>query len=182
MTNEVINFFSDGPITQYRQRKKFYHKYVRKGAPGSFLELLGSQPWQGSPILDWGSRQERALVRHTSIKLFYIKAEEVEAITDTSQPTNCAWHNEVASGPHLYPRVIKYRDVSCICNHPGFLDCPCFGIKSIAFPSEAAPICPDLVPVHTLDGDILHKWCIVRHDTHVFPGIIQELEESDVYI
>ena len=47
---------------------------------------------------------------------------------------------------------------------------------------EPDPICPNLVPVHTLDGDFLHKWCVVRYDTRVFPGIIQELGEFDVYV
>ena len=41
-------------------------------------------------------------------------------------------------------------------------------------------LCPNIVPVHTLDGDILHKWCVVKYDRRVFPGIIHE--ESDVYV
>ena len=45
-----------------------------------------------------------SLVRHTSIKLFYVNAEDVEAIADTiSHNLLRSWHNEVAPGPHLYP-------------------------------------------------------------------------------
>ena len=41
---------------------------------------------------------------------------------------------------------------------------------------------PQLVPTESLEGDLLGKWCVVRYEARAYPGIIEEVEESDVYV
>lgn len=138
---DSIHIFSDGPTTQYRQKKNFFlfttiikdfaltgtwnffeashGKGAADGIGGSVKRLLDKKVSYGNDILDAESALT-LLKDETSIKLFCIGEENIKCIQDEYRQTLLDDDSKVSS-----------RILSCFCAHSvkrGF--CNCFSLET----------------------------------------------------
>ncbi|XP_058628776.1 uncharacterized protein LOC131538729 [Onychostoma macrolepis] len=208
----VVHFFSDGPCTQYRQKGNFYmfctklQKYGFKAGTWNFFEASHGK---GAPDGVGGLLKRTAdrLVSHgkgipnaeiffnalvdaqTSVKLFYINEDNVDEATKNMPhslpvvPSTMRIHQVVT----ITPRKISYRDVSCLCSTRQTLECQCDDPKTFTFEVQAtAPTqknnSEDLPEISWQNSDIIGKWCSLKYDDDIYPGIIQEVTETHVEV
>jgi len=204
-----VHFFSDGPTTQYRQKKNF-HLFSTK----LFTYRLCSE---------------------TSIKLYYVSEEAVNALIETVPPSLPALPGTM-SVHQLYvhnskPASVMFRDISCFCSVTHDL-CNCFEAKTFDFPLPLDTVnlvpCSDdsagvvmlagqlnldenrelrpsltlssavgesamqpcvseinstLTPIDSTNAaDVIGKYCVVRYDNKPYPGRILDIDEGDVTV
>lgn len=158
---DTLHFFSDGPCTQYRQKQNFYlfsqniFEKQFKGGTWSFFEsghgkgaadgIGGTVKRIADRIVAHGKDIANAnaffelVQKETSIKLFMIEPEAIEAIRSSLPkripilPGTMQLHQLIAENPGL----LKYRDLSCFdCVRKGY--CDCFNPKLyVASPSKS---------------------------------------------
>ncbi|KAK1879405.1 Inhibitor of nuclear factor kappa-B kinase subunit alpha [Dissostichus eleginoides] len=93
-------------------------------------------------------------------------------------PTTMRIHQVVT----LSPGKIRYRDVSCMCSSNGNLECDCQKTKSFTFNATDDPtedpnhITPEVVQWQS--PEVVGKWCALVYDHIIYPGIIQEVNET----
>ncbi|CAK1591552.1 unnamed protein product [Parnassius mnemosyne] len=145
----TIHFFSDGPTTQYRQKKKFYlftqniydygfshstwsffeaahGKGAADGVGGAIKRTLDMKTAQGLDIPDAQAAYDALSSTETTIKFFYVPAETIKSLDPsivynlTSLPGTMKIHQLITCGKYK----LKYRDLSCFCeNASGNCEC-----------------------------------------------------------
>ncbi|CAK1603666.1 unnamed protein product [Parnassius mnemosyne] len=148
-----IHFFSDGPTTQYRQKKNFYlfsdkvFKYGftyytwsffeaahGKGAPdgigGAIKRTLDAKIAQGKDIPNAETAFDVLKSEDTAIKLFYIPSLNIKPLhTKLSPlPQTMKIHQLIT----IEKLKLKYRDLSCFCGDPRG-NCKCHSPVSHSF-------------------------------------------------
>ncbi|KAJ8720534.1 hypothetical protein PYW08_005999 [Mythimna loreyi] len=147
-TADSIHFYSDGPTTQYRQKKNFYYfskvtkelgfnystwnffeashgKGAADGVGGALKRNLDSIIAYGNDIPD--AKTAFDLLHKetdTSIKLFYIPDEDIRKTTvELILVQNTMKLHQIRNTD--MPCTIMYRSLSCFCpgDRPGFCDC-----------------------------------------------------------
>ncbi|CAL8255045.1 unnamed protein product [Gadus morhua 'NCC'] len=82
----------------------------------------------------------------------------------------------------LSPGKILYRDVSCMCSVTGNLECDCQKTKSFSFNTTddhtEDPIYSQPEEVEWHSPEVVGKWCALVYDHTIYPGIIQEVNET----
>src|SRR6218665_1349635 len=103
------------------------------GIGGAIKRKADALVSQGNDITDANTLYQALRSACTTIKLFFVEADEVEsstlpAITLPSVSGTMKLHQLKTSGT---PGTITYQDVSCFCAN---LDCSCFSPKIFTFP------------------------------------------------
>ena len=150
-----LNVFSDGPVTQYRQKKNFFafcqlgehfphveeaswHFFEAahgKGAPdgigGALKRTADRMVSQGHDIRS-AKEMYDALEKDTTIKLFYIASSDVQASQKRWEGVNLPAVPRTVATHQFTPDIgsssatISYRDVSCLCARTTQCQCgPC---------------------------------------------------------
>lgn len=156
-----IHFFSDGPSTQYRQKKKFYLLNTRlfdlgfsfaswnffeaghgKGSPdgvgGSVKRTADRILASGVNIPDASTLFKVLSATDSRVKLFFTDSEVVDRQASTlplripAVPGTMDIHQVFTSDKG----VLYYRDVSCFCRLPDTVHCDCYNVKSFRFPNK----------------------------------------------
>ncbi|CAK6965366.1 hypothetical protein DPX16_12588 [Scomber scombrus] len=85
------------------------------------------------------------------------------------------------------PGQIRYSDVSCLCSMRQTLECHCYNFKTFTFEVQArAPTQkdnsqnPPVIPWQ--NSDIISQWCCLKYDDEIYPGVIQEVNETHVKV
>ena len=156
-----FHFFSDGPSSQYRQKKNlfmfsskmgtssvatwnFFEASHGKGSPdgvgGALKRKADSLVRQGVDLPDPKSVYEK-LMQESSVKLFYCDHKDVEKMkTELSTlnipvvPGTMSLHQVILVGKGQF----IYKDVSCSCSLHEQKDCQCFQTKFFKFPQNAS--------------------------------------------
>lgn len=208
----VVHFFSDGPCTQYRQKGNFYlfcSKLQQCGFQSGTWNFFEASHGKGAPDGVGGLLKRTAdrLVSHgkdipnaelffnalvdeeTSVKLFYISADNVDEATKNMPdrlpvvPSTMSIHQVVT----VSPGQISYRDVSCLCSTRQTLECQCYNTKTFTFEVQAtAPTQKDnsqkQLKIPWQNSDIIGQWCALKYDNNIYPGIIQKVNETHVEV
>ena len=80
---------------------------------------------------------------------------------------------------------ISYRDISCFCKKDMNYLCNCYSLKHFVFTNDNASQCDERESADqgvVYSEELLGKWCIVKYDQKPFPGMIQDLDETDVFV
>ena len=156
-----LNVFSDGPVTQYRQKKNFFafcqlrehlphveeaswHFFEAahgKGAPdgigGALKRTADRMVSQGHDIRS-AKEMYDALEKDTKIKLFYVASSDVQASQKRWEGVNLPAVPGTMATHQFTPdfgsssAMISYRDVSCLCERT--TQCQCAPPKVFTFP------------------------------------------------
>lgn len=155
LTARVIHFFSDGPSTQYRQKKNFYlfNKFICESVfdygTWSFFEAAhGKGPADGVGGAIKRRLDKLVAYKHdipsaetaytlltsqeTEVKIFYIPIEDITKIQNTilddliPLPGTVKVHQVIV---HNCDESILYRDVSCFCDFNNRGLCKCYYLK-----------------------------------------------------
>ncbi|XP_063767605.1 uncharacterized protein LOC134883246 [Eleginops maclovinus] len=204
-TVKVLHLLSDGPCSQYRQRGNFYlfctELYQRgfgkgtwnffeanhgKGAPdgvgGVLKRLADDLVSKGSDIPDARSLFSALARTETSIKLFFVEEEDIEKAIQ-AMPPNIP---PVPSTMRLHQVVTQdsgtliCRDVSCLCAATTKrLECQCPGSWAFTFLPDQTPSLPAVDWTRT---DTIGKWCMVRYDGDIYPGIVTATDDTAIQV
>ncbi|CAK1602488.1 unnamed protein product [Parnassius mnemosyne] len=145
-----VHFYSDGPTTQYRQKKNFWlfgektkedgfvqatwsffeashGKGAADGVGGAIKRILDSRVSYGEDIVDAKSAFDVLSKADTTIKLFYVTEDSIKKVENPQNiqpvPNTMKIHQIIATDDK---RVIKYRSLSCFCARGA---CECFSPK-----------------------------------------------------
>lgn len=208
----VVHFFSDGPCTQYRQKGNFYlfcTKLQQYGFQSGTWNFFEASHGKGAPDGIGGLLKRTAdrLVSHgkdipnaevffsalvdaqTSVKLYYISEENINEATKSMPdslpvvPSTMRIHQVVT----VTPGQISYSDVSCLCSMRQTLECHCYNSKTFTFEVQArAPTEEDNSQTPPVidwqNSDIIGQWCCLKYDSEIYPGVIQEVNETHVKV
>lgn len=93
----------------------------------------------------------------------------------------------VPSAMHLHQVVTQERgslicrDVSCMCAATmKKLDCQWPGSKVFNFLSDPTPSKSTEIDWHSTD--IIGKWCVVKYDKDIYPGIVIASDDTDIQV
>lgn len=170
-----INFFSDGPTSQYKQKGNFYMvgtEPYKKGFQSTTWNFFEASHGKGAPDGVGGSLKRSAdlLVHHgkditdamsfykelkkcgSQIQLHYVseedverKAQEMSEVPLVTIKGTMRMHQILSTTPG----ILKYRDISCVCQAAqGVWDCPCYRLQTVTLPTVLAH---DLSPPHQPD-------------------------------
>ncbi|CAL8363301.1 unnamed protein product [Boreogadus saida] len=120
----------------------------------------------------------------SKVKLFYIQEQAVEdAVKEMSAdlpdvPSTMSLHQGVT----LSPGKILYCDISSMCSATGNLECDCQKTKCFSFnPTDdhtEDPIYSKPEEVEWHSPEVVGKCCALVYDHTIYPGIIQEVNET----
>lgn len=159
---QIIHFWSDGPSSQYRQKKIFFlmnvhtkelnlnyttwsffesghGKGVADGVGGAVKRMLDREVAYGADIVTAQDAFDILENRMKSVKCFFIREEEIISKTDkipSNLPTlvgTMKIHQIISQSSG----VIRYRDLSCFCGPLRGL-CACFAPKNHKFPKNTS--------------------------------------------
>lgn len=205
-----VHFFSDGPCTQYRQKGNFYLFCTElqqwgfqsgtwnffeashgKGAPdgvGGLLKRTADRLVSHGADIPNAEVFFQTLLEQTSVKMFYISeddvAEALKKMPDTLPvvPSTMRIHQVTTSTRG----GISYRDVSCLCSTQRILQCQCHNTKKFNFEVQAAVATEEATDEQSeipwQDSNIIGQWCALRYDDDIYPGLIQEVNETHVEV
>ncbi|XP_067270942.1 uncharacterized protein [Pseudorasbora parva] len=78
---------------------------------------------------------------------------------------------------------LTYRDVSCLCTTTQNLNCGCFNAKHFKFSNQqATPMAPTETEVHWQSLEVVGKWCALKYDGDLYPGVITDTSETHVEV
>ena len=77
----------------------------------------------------------------------------------------------------LSPGEILYRDVSCMCSATGNLECNCQKTKYFSF-NHTDGQSHSVTKVQWHGQEIVGRWCALLYDHTIYPGIIQDKNET----
>uniref|UniRef100_UPI00358F15CF uncharacterized protein n=1 Tax=Myxine glutinosa TaxID=7769 RepID=UPI00358F15CF len=223
----VLHFLSDGPCTQYKQRGNFFlfstELYRRgfmagswnffeashgKGAPdgvgGALKRSADMMVAKGRDIPDAEELYKALTEANTTVKLFFVKGEDVENAMEKmpkqipAVPGTMRIHQVIT----LAPGELLHRDVSCFCTTQKQFNCNCFKTQSFSFGQRvvAVPVPQPANEENTQpepaseenpqpekeiqwgSPEVIGKWCMLRYDKDLYPGIILGTEESHVQV
>nr|XP_046230013.1 uncharacterized protein LOC124051031 [Scatophagus argus] len=201
----VLHFLSDGPCTQYKQKGNFFlfsTELARRSLKGGTWNFFEASHGKGAPDGVGGTLKRTAdklvtngrdipdarelykvLKENTStIKLFYIENEAVEQAVERMPgqippvPSTMRTHQVVT----FTPGEIFYREVSCMCSTHKQLRCQCFTTKHFSFNQTAQKGLTEAIAWES--GDLLGKWCVLRYDNDLYPGIILNIDETHALV
>lgn len=133
---------------------------------------------KGHDIPDVRSLFEALTKKETTIKLFYVEEEDVEKVVQAiSQniplvPSMMRLHQVVT----LARDNLICRDISCMCAPMKRLNCECYSSQVFTFHLDQTPTQPSAVD--WTNSEVIGKWCVVRYDDDIFPGIVMATDES----
>ncbi|KAL4009294.1 hypothetical protein ACER0C_003146 [Sarotherodon galilaeus] len=210
----VLHFLSDGPCTQYKQRGNFYLFTTEldrrrfktgswnffeashgKGAPdgvgGALKRAADMMVAKGDDIPD-AEELLRALSKtNTSVKLFFVKREDVEEAMEKmpkqipAVPGTMRIHQVVT----VAPGELMVRDVSCMCTTRKQFNCKCFNTKCFTFGQTIETAVSQTgsggnpeKEIQWESPELIGKWCILRYDDDLYPGIILNIQTTQVQV
>ncbi|MGH0152464.1 UNVERIFIED_CONTAM: hypothetical protein FKN15_059111 [Acipenser sinensis] len=130
---------------------------------------------------------------NTTVKLFFVKSENVENALEKmptqipAVPSTMRIHQVIT----LAPRELVYRDVSCMWSTQKQLDCKCFNTQHFSFSRKVPTAAPQPAsegkpqPVKEIQWGspgLLGQWCMLRYDEDLYPGIILNTDEMHVQV
>lgn len=79
---------------------------------------------------------------------------------------------------------LVYRDVSCLCTAAQNLRCSCFDARSFTFNREvqATSTATPTTDKEWQKPEAAGHWCILRYDADLYPGVIEEIDETHVKV
>ncbi|KAL7857118.1 hypothetical protein SRHO_G00160170 [Serrasalmus rhombeus] len=154
----VLHFLSDGPCTQYKQRGNFFLFTTEldkrgfkagswnffeashgKGAPdgvgGALKRTADMMVAKGRDIPDALELYNALTETNTTVKLFFVKSEDVEEATQKmpklipAVPGTMRIHQVIT----LAPGELISRDLSCMCTTRKQFICKCFNTQCFSF-------------------------------------------------
>lgn len=203
---KVLHFLSDGPCSQYRNRGNFFLFSMElykwgftqgswnffeashgKGAPDGVGGVLKRQAdslvSKGHDITDARSLYSALIKLNTTIKLFYVDEDDIEQAV-LNMPKNIP---SVPSVMRLHQVVttergsLICRDISCMCaameRHP----CQCPGSQAFSFVLDNQTPIQDNT-VDWTSSDVIGKWCVVKYEDDLYPGIVMATDDSYVQV
>ena len=197
----TVHIFSDGPVTQYRQKQNFFLLSTKpfqsdfklitwnffesshgKGAPDG---VGGALKRSADRIVAHGVDVPNAITFYeklngSAIKLFYVSGVSTNTLPTLPTVTGTmALHQVVCSSE----KEIAYRHVSCFCSPKEQFNCECFNTRHFSFITEEQQVAKtaSLQPV-VFSPDLTGQHCIVEYDGHPYPGIIVAVDQSDVLV
>lgn len=205
----TVHFYSDGPCTQYKQRGNFFlfttELFRRgfcagtwnffeashgKGAPdgvgGALKRTADSLVSKGVDIPDAAVLFSELQKTGSKVQCFFVDEQTVDqAIAKMPQdlpavPSTMRLHQVVT----VAPGEMMYRNVSCICTTMQNLTCECFNPKPFTFKKQNMTSTePSLLPQpQWQDPEVVGKWCVVRYEGDLYPGIVTDTSETHVEV
>lgn len=200
----TLHFFSDGPCTQYKQKGNFYlfsTELARRGLNGGTWNFFEASHGKGAPDGVGGTLKRTAdkLVSNgrdipdayelykaltetsTTVKLFYVGSEAVEKAIERMPgqippvPSTMKTHQLVT----FTSGEILYREVSCMCSTNKQLKCHCFTTQHFSFNGTQHNVQIESIP---WDSNLIGKWCLLKYDKELYPGIILNLDNTHVQV
>lgn len=123
----------------------------------------------------------------TSVKLVYISEDSIKEATKKMPnlpvvPNTMHIHQVVT---HI-PRQIRHRDVSCLCPNRQNLECECYNPKTFIFGAKESASNEDniqnLPAIPWQNTDTIGQWCYLKYDNTIYPGVIQDVNETYVLV
>ncbi|XP_041360121.1 uncharacterized protein LOC121376342 isoform X1 [Gigantopelta aegis] len=197
----TLHVFSDGPVTQYRQKQNFFlmcTKPFQTGFNVMTWNFFESSHGKGAPDGVGGAIKRSAdrLVAHgidvpnaetfyeklkgSAIKLFYVPDVPPNTLPMLSiVPGTMSLHQVVSSSA----KEITYRHVSCFCKPTEKFKCKCFTTRHFSFhKAENQPAKENCITLTVYSQDLKGQHCIIEYDGKPYPGLIMEVDESDVLV
>ncbi len=118
----------------------------------------------------------------TTVKLFYVASEAVEQAMEKMPgqiplvPSTMKTHQVVT----FTPGEILYREISCMCSTQKQLRCQCFTTQHFTFNMIAQKVATEAIAWES--GDLIGKWCVIKYDNDLYPGIIMETDETHALV
>lgn len=124
----------------------------------------------------------------SKVKLFYIQGQAVEHAVK-EMPAELPGVPSTMRLLHRWSRSsgkIIYRDVSCMCSATGNLECDCQKNNCFSFnltdDHTQGPMYSTTEEVQWHSPEVVGKWCALVYDHTIFPGIIQEVNETHCHV
>lgn len=205
----VVHFFSDGPCTQYRQKGNFYlfsTELHKRGFTAGTWNFFEASHGKGAPDGVGGVLKRTAdrLVSHgrdipsaahlfkslcdagTTVKLFYVDNDTVDKATKEMPtglpivPSTMKIHQLIT----LAPGKLTYRDVSCLCSTQQVLECQCYNTQNFSFAVQLLSESPEPADwdIQWQNPDVLGKWCVLKYEDELYPGIVLQTNETHVQV
>lgn len=210
----VLHFLSDGPCTQYKQRGNFYLFSTEldkrgfkagswnffeashgKGAPdgvvGALKRAADKMVAKGRDIPDAEELFRALSETNTSVKLFFVKSEDVEEAMEKlpkqipAVPATMRIHQVIT----LAPGELMARDASCMCTTRKQFNCECFNTQCFSFGQKMEMAASQPAggenpgkEIQWESPELIGKWCILRYDDDLYPGIILNIQETHVQV
>ena len=163
------------------------------GIGGSIKRSADRFVANGSDITNAATMYRALLTQGTSIRLYLIEDEmfdvprlQLQKIFTTRIPGTMRIHQLVYQDSST---TVKYRDVSCFCSSDVAVICNCYDLREFQViltdeNENIQPALPDNTdgphnPIVALSGDLVGQWCCVRYNTEIYPGIIENIDESE---
>ncbi|KAL4005767.1 hypothetical protein ACER0C_005480 [Sarotherodon galilaeus] len=187
----VLHFLSDGPCMQYKKRGNFYLFTTEldkrgfktgswnffeashgKGAPdgvgGALKRAADMMVAKGHDIPDAEELFRALSETNTSVKLFFVKREDVITVA---------------------PGELMVRDVSCMCTTRKQFNCKCFNTKCFTFSQKIKTAVSQTgsgrnpeKEIQWESPELIGKWCILRYDDDLYPGVILNIQTTQVQV
>lgn len=161
---KTLHFFTDGPVTQYRQKKNFYllstllnnyynvatwnfweasHSKGPADGIGAVLKRTADRLVREGTDIPSAKAMFASLQSKTTVKLYFVEHSVVsQAICSSSGlshlpsvPGTMMLHQVIVNCS--FPGSFTYRDVSCFCDQPSTI-CTCYDTKSFTFIEQPA--------------------------------------------
>ena len=96
----------------------------------------------------------------------------------TPVPSTMKTHQVVT----ITPGEILYREVSCMCSTKKQLRCQCFTTQHFTFNKPAQKQKLPTEGIAWGSEDQLGKWCVLKYDNDLYPGIIMNTDEAHALV
>ncbi|XP_030251615.1 uncharacterized protein LOC115568462 [Sparus aurata] len=173
----------------------FFEASHGKGAPdgvgGALKRAADMMVAKGRDIPDAAELYKALTESNTTVKLFFVKSQDVEEAIEKmpklipAVPGTMRIHQVIT----LAPGEMLSRDVSCMCTTRKQFNCKCFNTQCFSFGQKRTTAVPQPASGGNPENDIqwespelIGKWCILRYDDDLYPGVILNIQETHVQV
>ena len=201
-TITTLHCMSDGPVTQYRNRRNFYlmstvpillgfkkltwnfsEKCHGKGAPdgvgGAIKRLADDHVKKGGDIQKPEDLYQLLQSTASNIRHFWVSETDVsrydEAVPDNLPPVKGTF--KIHQIESTEPGKIHHREVSCFCSRQKS-PCECGPSVEIQFHNEIENYSPDIEDAEDLTG----KFVVVMYDSKPFVGQVVQVVGNEMEV
>lgn len=200
----TLHVMSDGPVTQYRNKKNFYllssipflsgikrvtwnfsEKAHGKGAPdgvgGAVKRIADSAVQRGADVQTPEDLFNLLKEKESSIKYYWISDEDIErydeALPDDVPPVKGTLKiHQVTSAQ---PGKIQHREISCFCSRPQI--CQCHNPSEVDFQNTTEVPHTNTQAEENLD-DLNGKFILVKYENQPFVGQVLKVVGNEIEV
>ncbi|KAA0721693.1 hypothetical protein E1301_Tti014312 [Triplophysa tibetana] len=200
----TLHVMSDGPVTQYRNKKNFYllstvpflsgikrvtwnfaEKSHGKGAPdgvGGAVKRVADSAVQGGADVQTPEHLYKLLKeKESSIKYYWISDEDIKRYDEALPDSVLAVKGtlKIHQVTTAQPGKIQHREISCFCSRPDI--CQCHNPSEVDF-QKTTKVPPTSLQAKENPKDLNGKFVLVEYDGQPFVGQVLKVVGNEIEI